>query len=260
MRSHGIVGYDFGCPVLGVRGNRETGLRIEGEIRGTAFPVGGPYMLTAGHVIEGFGGDPDFTPVIVLYGPDHRFSPAVIVATEVIGSDVGILRLEFIKDGSDSWLKPLRWGAEPLWGFEEVRSVGYPFGFRITPDERAIVVRGFEGHIVAWNRNFKPAGYAGGSFPVYELSFAAPRGMSGALIYNAEGEPRVQGVVIGNSETSMLVLSSEERVTTPSATTIVEQYDRLRLGIAVQGPHLRTLSSRLLGLTIGEHLARYSLA
>ena len=106
---------------------------------------------------------------------------------------------------------------------------------------------------------FKPVGWAGSAFPVCELSFAMPRGLSGAPLLNSQGAVFVHGVVIGNSEARMLVFRSEERLTHGAVVAVVEQYEALTLGIAVEAKAVLTQTSTLLGKTIREHLVEHHL-
>lgn len=106
---------------------------------------------------------------------------------------------------------------------------------------------------------FKPVAWAGPAFPAYELSFAAPRGLSGAPLLNTRGTVFLHGVVIGNSQSRVPVFRSEERVSDGSSATIVEQYEALTLGIAVEASTILTQTSKLLGKSVREHLADHGL-
>jgi hypothetical protein len=81
---------------------------------------------------------------------------------------------------------------EPLDVFDEVSAVGYPFSMDA---ERLVVVhRGFAGHVVTRREMF----HIPGQPPGYELSFRAPRGLSGAPLVarHADGGTYCHGVVV----------------------------------------------------------------
>jgi hypothetical protein len=121
------------------------------------------------------------------------------------------------------------------------------------------VSRAFEGKVTARVSGFKPTGSALEPFPVYELPFAAPRGLSGCPLLSAAGRILVRGVVIGNAQSKMLVHSSTEVVKENDKATTVEQYESLTLGVATDGLFVQGLRSSALGRTIGEHLAAHGL-
>lgn len=66
-------------------------------------------------------------------------------------------------------------------------------------------------------------------------------------------------MVIGNASTEMLVFESRERVAEEERETIVQRFEAMRVGIALQVVSIVGLPSRILGGTIGEYLSRESL-
>ena len=54
----------------------------------------------------------------------------------------------------------------------------------------------------------------------------------------------------------MLILDAEETSTDGATTTMIEQYESLTLGIAVEGKFVLALCSRLLGGTVYDALVR----
>jgi hypothetical protein len=183
----------------------------------------------------------------------------MVVNVELLGSDLALLQVSFSSSELSSSFHRFPWfvGQPPV--FETVRSVGYAYGIHRLDGRQSCVVRGFQGHIVSGLLEFKPIGMRGEPFEVYELSFSAPRGLSGAPLLNAVGRPVILGVVIGNSESRMLVFRSEEKVTEPDGQFSVEQYESLQLGIAVQGKVVLAKQSSLLGSSIEEHLRSQNL-
>jgi hypothetical protein len=216
-------------------------------------------MLTAGHVVSSIDRSSGNAIIVGVQGPDTYFQAAYVTEAELIGADLGLLKVDFVIPGSDRWFNRFRWADSPLDAFTRVRAVGYAYGMHRVEDRQSIVTRGFEGHIVSTLNEFKPLGSAGGPFSVHELSFMAPRGLSGAPLLNASGKVTIHGVVIGNSETRMMVFRSEERVAEPTATATVEQYEALTLGIAVAAGDVLSRESRLLGTSVRDHLEAHNL-
>ena len=63
-------------------------------------------------------------------------------------------------------------------------------------------------------------------------------------------------MIIGNSKSRMLVHDSEEVEESTGTKTILEQYESLTLGIAVRAADIVSLSSRILGTSVGQFLSR----
>lgn len=251
-------GYSITLPVFASVPATGEAYRIEGEVCGSAFALGGEYMLTARHVlVEASAGG--HQAVVGLQAPDGFLKAARVVQSEQLDADIAILRVEFVVVGSDKWFNRFKWREPPVEPFEPIRVVGYGYGIHRVDDRQSLVVRGFQGHVVSRLNEFKPIGWAGSPFPVYELSFTTPRGLSGAPVLNTQGTVFVHGVVIGNNQSRMLVFRSEERVTEGVVATTVEQYEALTLGIAVEAKTVLAQTSTLLGKTIREHLIEHGL-
>ena len=82
--------------------------------------------------------------------------------------------------------------------------------------------------------------------------------MSGAPLCLLDHEPTIEGIVIGNRSTEMVVFSSRERVADDKE-TIVERFEAMQVGVAIQARALLELESALLGKTLGAHLAEQGL-
>jgi hypothetical protein len=251
------TGYSISFPVFTTTKTAEGAYLQHGDVLGSAFSLGSVYMLTAGHVADAVGHDQ--TMVVGLTSPDGFFKSAVVSQVERLGADIALLRVEFIAPGSDSWVNPITWQEKPIEPFEIVRAMGYAYGLQVVGSQRSVVIRAFQGHVVSRLKAFLPVGWSSAPFEVYEVSFAAPRGLSGAPLLTSAGHVMVHGIVIGNSESRMLVFRSEERVSEFNSMTSVEQYEALSLGIAVQASAVLNQRSELLGATIREHLAKHSL-
>jgi hypothetical protein len=227
-------GYTIALPVFSARSAPGGAYQIEGEVQGTAFAIGGSFMLTAGHVADAATTEGRHA-VIALEGPDGFFKAAKVIEREDLDADVALLKVEFPVEGSERWFHVFRWRETPVEAFETVRCVGYAYGIHNVDGRQSVVARGFQGEVVSRLREFKPLAWPRDPFPVYELSFMAPRGLSGAPLLNSHGHPLVYGMVIGNSQSRMTVFRSEERLAEPDRNTTVEQYEALTLGIAVEG-------------------------
>jgi hypothetical protein len=256
------TGYSMASPILCAEDSSGE-QRAIGEVRGSAFSIGGDYFLTAGHVARAAAACPGGAVAVV---PDSRgdLRPARIVDSEILEGDVGLLRADVATIGSASMDSSgsfycLQWQTKQLNPFEIVRVVGYAYGVHTVDERRSLVVRGFQGHVTSHLMEFKPVGWKGSPFPVYELSFVAPLGLSGAPLLNASGTVQVHGVVIGNSESRMLVHRSDERLTEEGAVSTLENYEVLTLGIAVDASYVLALRSNLLGKPIRDHLEAFNL-
>ncbi|HUY90248.1 MAG TPA: hypothetical protein VMV10_16035 [Pirellulales bacterium] len=223
------------------------------HVFGTAFCIGNDFYLTAGHCVMalegsevaglGFGGFREG----LISGP---LGIARVKRTETVDEyDVGIIEAEQIPDvGTPPWL----FGhCAPL---TDVRTGGFPFAL----DHEAGIVtsRAFKGYIVAFVEKFREL-KAGPT--VYELSFPAPKGLSGAplsiVLPNRVG---VGGMFIGNRSIEMEVFREKETIAGKGEETFIK-VEGLQFGIAIAAGSLRNVPSKLLGSTLGEHLQRLGL-
>lgn len=251
-------GYSMTLPVFSAFPGPGGTHLIQGEVCGSAFALGAEFMLTAHHVLREAAAGGQYV-VVGLQSPEGVWKVARVVETEALAADLALLRVEFAQPGSDTWFHRFKWREVPFEPFALVRAVGYAYGMQNVDGFRSVVVRGFQGHIVSRLVAFKPLGWPGQPFPVYELSFTSPRGLSGAPLLNSQGTVLIHGVLIGNSESRMLVFRAQERVGEGAEITTVEQYEALTLGIAVEAGMALPQQSRLLGKSLREHLAEHSL-
>lgn len=256
-----LTTYSISLPVH-VADVRE-GRLVQGRssVLGTCFPISGRFMLTAGHVVtelEEAKSGSHGNPAVGIFHPT-TFTQAGIRVTEmeVLDGDIGLLQVEFQEPDQESWLFPLHWSVGHVNLGSIIRAPGYAYADHSVGSERFIVQRSFQGSIVSEIGTYLPAGMKGKPFGVYETSFAAPRGHSGAPLLKENG--RVVGVVVGNSKSKMLVLDSEETSTDGKTTTLIEQYESLALGVSVQAGFILGLHSRLLGCSLNDFLIRKGL-
>jgi hypothetical protein len=217
------------------------------QIVGSAFPISGQVFVTAGHCLAS-GMKAGWMALGRLDG--QRWLTDGIVEWEIVdGLDLGFLRISKPRP-----FKSFRWSTDELPMTTEVKTCGFAFGF--DSDRRSADIRAFSGHVVSSRTFFRNHARP----PVYELSFACPRGLSGApLLYEIPNDNHyVAGVIIGNEITDMTVFSSTERSREGSETVVLERLESLHLGIALQARGLMTLESSFLGKTLQEHLKRQS--
>ena len=236
----------------------EAGLvQSNGPIEGTAFPLGGEFLLTAGHVVEeliasqaaGRG-----VPTVGIVHPESFEHLGIRISEfEVLAKDIGLLRVNFDSRDQENWLFPLFWDPFTHTLGEAVRSPGFAYGDHRVGDARYLVQRSFQGSIVANIDAYLPVGYSCDPFGVFELSFAAPRGHSGAPLLHMNG--RVMGVVIGNSKSRMRILDSEDIDESSGTRTIIEQYESLTLGVAVRAADVLAMHSSMLNKSIWQFVA-----
>jgi len=252
------TGYSMTLPIFQAEVRAGSVVPIPTALVGTCFALGDTYMITAGHVAATTTDVENRVLVVGVYRPDNKFDIARVIDIEPLTGDVAILRVHFESSQIEGRFNRFRWNETPLNPFTQVRSVGYAYGVHNVEEQRFTIVRGFEGHIVSRLAQFKPLGMSGAAFGVYELSFGAPRGLSGSPLLNAQGTVTIHGVVIGNSQSRMMVFREEERVQT-GQTRIVEQYEMLTLGVAVTASEILAQESELLEGTIRNHLTHYGL-
>jgi hypothetical protein len=212
------------------------------QVVGTAFPIGGSFWVTAAHAL-GAANSMGF-----LRGDEWLHSS---IAREERMDEYDIAIFEAIVERK---LAPLHWINAPLRSMSQVVAIGFPYAY--DPELAQVNHRCFTGAIVApLNATTRiPA-----QPPIYELQFQCPRGLSGApLIFNHANRFAVAGVVVGNVSTEMLVLSDKE-ILKDGSTSIVQRYEMLQLGIALQSAGLFDLHFEILGMTLGEHLKRHRL-
>ena len=230
-------------PVVGVK-QSPTGPPAVTEVYGTAFSIGQQFWLTAGHVARSAAAN-DYAALGVPSGTRLDLRP--LVSHEVHNPlDLALLESPRID------MAPLSWSVSPQVMLAPVLSVGFPYA--LNRSEQLISIRGFRGHIVS----AEVFPFLAGRPLAYELSFQCPRGLSGAPLIIESTTLHVVGLIIGNAATQMLVFTDRE-VLAEGQTTIVERYESLQFGIALQAqPILNTRFDRL-GRTVEEHLSECGL-
>ena len=221
--------------------------------------------MTAGHVLDGIR-DSGKTGVVVAVPPGEGAPLALRVADmERLEHDIGILRVPGVQRIPPEWVYTLRWHREPVVQLDPVWTLGFAFGTHTVGAQIRMLHRAFRGYIVSDPPEFEIPQIGPRRFSAYELSFAAPRGLSGSPLLVGTGthlpDIGVTGIVVGNSESRMLVFSSKETESESksSNTTIVERYESLSLGIAIQVGSIISQNSELLAMNVGEYLTSHGI-
>ena len=210
------------------------------QVYGTAFPIGMGCFLTAAHAIHAASENPWFG-LAFADGEIWRASPLMDFKT-IDDCDLSVVRAKLPKTRS------LEWGLGELPMLHPVQVVGYPYSLDL--QHFVIRIRAFAGHVVS-NLTF----YDLSANPrAYELSFPCPRGLSGSPLLDSN--LHVAGLITGNKATQMLVFSNREILSEGQRQTIVERYESLQLGIAIQSDSLVGLESRILEGSLYDHLLR----
>jgi Trypsin-like peptidase domain len=209
-------------PILGAW--ERSGVFHVPTVYGTGFPIGGALHFTAHHVVASIE-EAGKTLIVGSYPMSPTEGGTVALhAAVVVGrwpkldlAAVAVLGLT---------TRAIQWRAEPLSLLTPVRSVDYPFGLEIDQYTQQIImyVRAFAGHVISSCRA-KNLRYLPGDPLIYELSFTAHLGLSGAALLTANNE--IVGCVVRNR------------------TTLSADGDEMSLGLAVQ-------SSELLALRIDD--------
>jgi hypothetical protein len=144
----------------------------------------------------------------------------------------------------------LTWSTQQPALFDDVRTFGYPYGY--DAELGTLNIRAFRGEIVGGTSLRTLAAQP----PVYELSFACPRGLSGAPLAWWDSKPRGQvvGVVLSNTITEMPVFTETETLAEGGQITKLVKTEALHLGLAIRSGIVAGVPSAMLGCTIGEWL------
>lgn len=149
-------------------------------VYGTAFSVRSGIFLTAGHVLRDALKDAGPNGVIGLFrkGPKEIESGPVVRTDYHPGIDLALLECPYF-----AWLPPLPMAFGELNIFARVSAAGYPYA--VDAERLAFVPRGFAGTVVTRRELY----HLPSQPPGYELSFPAPRGLSGAplIVVNRQG-------------------------------------------------------------------------
>jgi hypothetical protein len=236
--------YEFVFPIIAgnlVEQSEARAVNVR-QVIGTCFSIGNGFFLTAAHVVSsavdcGWIG----------YPVEKVWRMLDLKGSEIHEDvDVAIIQAEMPDH------KIFKWQVQSRGMWEQAQTIGFPYALDL--ENANLNIRGFSGHIVSqlsfYGLTAKPR--------VYELSFQAPRGLSGAPLLLHSGE--VAGIVIGNKSTEMQVFSDREILADGTQEKIVERYEALQLGIALTSASIIDLDFKILGSTLRDYLVKSNLA
>jgi hypothetical protein len=252
-----LTGYDLVFPLLAGTESAPGTFDTTKQILGTAFYLGSGFFITAGHVACVLQ-DQTRVPLLAtpIPGESGPASASVIQEIEILDHDLAILRLN-VRTNPQVVEPVIPWFTGEVSPFDDLWAIGFPYGLIPSGEFQQFQLRSFRGHAVG-----NPSGYELPSdnmrpASVYELSFQAPRGLSGGPLIAGlpNREAILAGIVVGNSSQSMIVHTGTETDASGQQKTIVERHESLHLGIAIQSSEALELNSDILGSTIGTHLS-----
>ena len=135
----------------------------------TALHVTASALATGGEIHVGWAHEEDR----ISDGPGVTVDAAIVVQ-EWPDVDLAAIEVPSVTYRAMSWLT-----TEVASVLTPVRTVGYPFGFDV--EERSLTQRAFAGTVCS-SRMSRLGRRDGHQTPIYEMSFAAPRGLSGAAL------------------------------------------------------------------------------
>ncbi len=251
VKKEPIILGDYVFPIYGMRTIDQ---KIQPyEIHGTCFSIGQDYFLTANHVVQ-YAKKSEQSRLGFLSQVTHgcvSFHNYTVIE-EFPEADIALIQSSEIWE-PEKKPKSFKWGNSPLFIFEDIRSMGFPHGFDVF---RGLTSgRGFSGNVLA--ETFYELGELKAN--CYELSFQAPRGLSGGVLLDKHY--LVHGLIIGNSKKEMYVF--EEKTTKQTVNGNVEELiivnETTFIGLAVTEHHIFRMKSKYFDMTFHEYLVEAKL-
>jgi hypothetical protein len=238
------------CPILfGNRLNTET-VEIK-QVYGTAFYIGNNLFLTAGHCLSkieegqflgvGYPQPPKTELGLVAFKDGETFDEHDVALVETV-TDVPHIEIQ-------------NWSLDVVTALHDVWTAGYPHALDIS-DMGFVAQRAFKGHTVS-HIPFKRL-TMGGFMDAYELSFMAPKGISGAPVFSS-GSTTILALMLGMKETGMDVCREFEATDDGKTAEFVYYRQMMHYGVAVTAQAIAKIHSKKLGMTIGEYLKQENL-
>ena len=226
----GVRVLDLHLPIFAVERKADKSLEATSPaVYGTTFPILPGVFVTAGHVIT--DASADGIPAIGRMAPDGGVRISQITDHEVFTPlDLALLICPGLEELTPM---PLEFDHR-LAFYDPAYSLGFPCG--VDPEWVTLVPRGFRGYVVTRRELYQLPGQP----PGYEVSFAAPRGLSGAPLvsHRRNGEQYCYGYMVQQS-------------------TIGTGDEQTALGVAVDVSVLLTITTHLKGIgTLATALGR----
>ena len=236
--------FTLAFPVIAGTLDEKFKMILVSEVFGTAFSLGNGFYLSAAHVVKGAQ---EKGTIYMGYVVKGMWTVAEVSDHELLeDSDVAIIAATIPSAVTLPW----EMAKENM--LEDVQTVGFPYAY--DTELASIHVRAFKGNVISGRPFMK--------FPshprVFELSFPCPRGLSGAPLFTVDDTPRIRGMICGNATVEMLIFRDREEIDDGNKVEVVERYESMQMGIAIQASSLSSINSRLLGKSIGEHVQELS--
>lgn len=213
------------------------------DVVGTSFPLGGDLMLTASHVVRAALHDGGRL-ILARPQPGRYLTRAIEGRLSTDWPEVDLAAIHAPGIG----LEPATWDASHLRVWEQIKTIGFPFG--LDHSDREVTIRGLVGHISTMKR-FKTLA----AKPwVYETTFQAPRGLSGAPLLVENGA--VAGCIVGNEQSFMEVSFQEEEVTGPPGRIVERRVEGIYYAVAISAAEILRLRSSP-AATLEQHILAY---
>lgn len=185
-------------------------------------------FVTAAHIVAGRRLD---EIAVNHFGHSrHQFSP---INEIVVDQHLDAALLDVVVE-EPRWILPFTHALGAAWYGSEVASIGWPVDL-LAPDADRETLRCFRGYI---QRTFLYDPPGRGSYPAFELSFAAPPGLSGSPVFLVDEPTTLVGIVTANFSTHSLIEATEETADTTRAIQRTEYRSVITYGIATIAWHV----------------------
>ncbi|MCB0538092.1 MAG: trypsin-like peptidase domain-containing protein [Bacteroidetes bacterium] len=239
-----VISHDYIFAVAGGE-MKDGGVNLK-QLIGTSFSIGNNFFITANHVITAAL---SYEVKGLLCFNEQNQAGLFPVEDDNYESfpdyDIAILKVDKIPH------KFFPWDFSGLRMLENVMSSGFPFAF--DPNQKKIITRCFKGYIVSAHPFYEFVSNPDS----YELSFSCPRGISGAPLLTYEEPQKVVGIIIGNKSTEMNVYTEKE-IISEEKEVVVERYESIQYGLAIETASIKHVESKLLGTTIEDYINKIS--
>lgn len=218
-------------------------------VTGSAFSIGSGFFLTAGHVIKKTKKAEHMGCGFVKEGDDlwHSIQIKDFEINEKF--DLAVFKADL------EGIKAMKWDFSKLKLLDNIETSGYPYA--IDPELNRIDTRAFKGYIVSSSATFPLLSKDSTIF--YELSFQCPRGISGAPLFTSERPGKVKGIILGNKETPVTIWKEKTKSKDGANEKITEVQEAIHYGAAIEIQYLKDIEFKLLGGSLGDHLAKNNL-
>lgn len=239
-------GYKFSYPIVKGKVREDNESLNASQLIGSAFPIGGKYFLTAGHVLSNIKKSDALTLGVVK--ENQEWIGVYFTEYEILENfDLAILKVEVQIE------EVFPWQCDICSNLTDVVVSGYPHGLDV--NDVAIYRRDFKGYIIT----HRPFSKLKGKPIIYELSIACPKGISGSYILN-EKDLTVCGIVIGNTKTEFDISYTTENMIEREGNIIYHKTETSSYGIGISSKSILNCRFNILNnITLEEHLKTHNL-